>query len=67
MLKKTITSVIAAGALAASTLFTPTQAVASPAIPAIVVAAILAVTFVTKAQAAPKGTITVKAASKKKR
>ena len=66
MLKKTITSVIAAGAFAASTLFTPTQAVANPAIPAIVVAAILAGTFVVQAQPA-KGTITVKASKSKKK
>ncbi len=69
-MKKIITSVIAAGALAASTLFTPTPAAANPGIPAIIVAAILAGTFVTKAQAAqqaPQGTITVRAAKSKKK
>lgn len=70
-MKKTVTSMIAAGALAASTMFTPTQAVASPlVVPVAIVAVILAGTFVTKAQAAQtaaKGTVTVKAAKSKKK
>ena len=69
-MKKTITSIIAAGAIAASTVFTPTPAAANPgAIAAIVIAAVFAGTFVTKAKAAqqPQGTITVKAAKKSKK
>ena len=69
ILKKTITSVIAAGALAATTMFTPTPAAANPwvIIPIAIVGAVVVATAAKAAQPAPQGVITVKATKKSKK
>jgi hypothetical protein len=72
-LKKTITSIIAAGALAVTTMVSPTPAAAHPlVVPLVVVGAVLLGTAATKAQQLPpfakpaQGTITVKKSRKRR-